>query len=149
MHNAKAHAYKFHSPEECIECPLCKNYYAKNRCDYHEHAKKVHQMSANDMKNLIILYLNPTDPADVSMCKRPDGKVACMKCLDDQGAHVTFTRENNAKAHFKKFHGGQSGGNKGTDTNLGIGDAAFSIGAHQNASLPDPHFMGGFGNDLF
>ena len=150
MNNAKAHAYKFHSPEECIECPLCKNYYAKNRCDYNEHAKKVHQMSAHDMKNLTILYLGP-DPNDASMAKRPDGKVACLKCLDDQGAHVTFTRENNAKAHFKKFHGtGQQSKAKMESTDLdGAPPPPAPIASNQNTSFSDPHFMMGFGNDMY
>ena len=106
LDNAKVHAYKSHSPDEFIECPLCKNYYAKNRYDWNEHAKKVHQMSAHDMKNLQIIYSN-FDPNDPCMVKRPDGKVACLKCLDDQGCHKTFTRADNAKVHFKKIHGQQ------------------------------------------
>ena len=39
-----------------IECPLCKNYHAKNTYDWNDHAKNVHQMSATDMKNLQIVY---------------------------------------------------------------------------------------------
>ena len=56
------------------------------------------------MKNLQILYssINNTDPI---LAKRPDGKVACLKCLDEQGCHKTFTRMDNAKVHFNKIHG--------------------------------------------
>ena len=104
LDNAKVHAIKKHSPDQAIECPLCKYYCAKNTYDWNEHARKVHQMSANDMKNLQILYssINPTDPI---LAKRPDGKVACLKCLDEQGCHKTFTRMDNAKVHFNKIHG--------------------------------------------
>ena len=104
LDNAKVHAIKKHSPDQAIECPLCKYYCAKNSYDFNEHARKVHQMSAHDMKNLQILYssINPSDPI---LAKRPDGKVACLKCLDEQGCHKTFTRMDNAKVHFNKIHG--------------------------------------------
>ena len=106
--NAKVHAIKKHSPDEAIECPLCKHYCAKNSYDFNEHARKVHQMSAHDMKNLQILYssINPNDPI---LAKRPDGKVSCLKCLDEQGCHKTFTRIDNAKVHFNKIHGQEHG----------------------------------------
>ena len=108
LDNAKVHAIKSHSPDQLIPCPLCKNYLAKNPYDYNEHAKKVHQLSAHDMKNLVIVY-SMFDPTDPCMAKRPDGKVVCFKCLDDKGAHKTFTRADNAKVHFKKLHGQELG----------------------------------------
>ena len=43
-------------PFPYIECPLCKNYHAKNTYDWNDHAKNVHQMTATDMKNLQIVY---------------------------------------------------------------------------------------------
>ena len=104
LDNAKVHAIKKHSPDQAIECPLCKYYCAKNTYDWNEHARKVHQMSANDMKNLQILY-SSINNADPILAKRPDGKVACLKCLDEQGCHKTFTRMDNAKVHFNKIHG--------------------------------------------
>ena len=104
LDNAKVHATKKHSPNQLIKCPLCKDYNAKNGYEWNEHAKKVHQMSANDMKNLQIIY-SKFDPADPCLAKRPDGKVVCFKCTDEQGCHKTFTRVDSAKLHFKKQHG--------------------------------------------
>ena len=104
MDKAKNHAIKTHEPDQAIECPLCKNYYAKNKIDWNEHVKKVHQMSPMDMKNIQIVYssFNPMDPI---LAKRPDGKVACLKCIDELGCHKTYSRMDKAKAHFGKQHG--------------------------------------------
>ena len=34
-----------------------------------------------------------------------DGRVACLKCVDSQGCHKTYSRLYVAKEHFKKTHG--------------------------------------------
>ena len=99
--------FKTHQEAQAIECPLCKNYCAKNTYDYGEHAKKVHQMSANDMKNLQIVY-NPNNKTEAILAKRPDARVACLKCVDGQGCHKTFSRIDVAKLHYKKAHAGGS-----------------------------------------
>ena len=104
MDKAKNHAIKTHEPDQAIECPLCNNYYAKNKIDWNEHVKKVHHMSAMDMKNIQIVYssFNPMDPI---LAKRPDSRVACLKCVDETGCHKTYSRMDKAKAHFAKQHG--------------------------------------------
>ena len=104
MDKAKNHAIKTHEPDQAIKCPLCQNYYAKNKIDWNEHVKKVHQMTAMDMKNIQIVYssYNPMDP---NFAKRPDGKVACLKCVDEFGCHKMYSRMDKAKAHFLKQHG--------------------------------------------
>jgi hypothetical protein len=102
--NAKVHFMKTHQEPQNIECPLCRAYSAKNTYDWNDHAKKVHQMSANDMKNIEIIH-SPIDKSDAILAKRPDGKVVCLKCVDEQGCHKTMSRMDNAKLHFKKVHG--------------------------------------------
>ena len=45
------------------------------------------------------------DNTDAILAQRPDGRVACLKCIDEQGCHKTFSRKDVAKLHFKKVHG--------------------------------------------